>query len=162
MKQHLNLKKLFESCNKNLKRRARSNDGFTLTEMLIVIAVIAMIATLVVSNVAKRFAQAKVDATKIQIKQLGTVLDQFKLTCNFYPLTDQGMDALIKKPPGRECKNYLEGGFIQGGKVPKDAWGNDFVYVSPDGKKYTIKSLGADEKEGGEGDDKDISSDDID
>ena len=136
------------------------NSGFTLTEMLIVIALIALIGTFVTSTVMGKFSKAKVDATKIQIRNLGPILDNFKRDCNFYPLTDQGLEALVKKPAGRECKNYDPEGYIQGNKVPKDAWDNTFIYTS-DGNAYVIKSLGQDNKEGGENYDKDLISTDL-
>ena len=135
--------------------------GFTLTELLIVIAVIAMIGTFVAGNVISKFNGAKVNATKIQMKQMGNILDDFRRDCGYYPTTDQGLDALVKKPAGRECKNYDPEGYIKGGKVPKDGFGNDFIYTS-DANKYLLKSLGNDGKEGGEGIDKDITSDDLD
>ena len=140
----------------------RTEAGFTLTELLIVIALIAMIGTFAASQVISRFQGAKVSSTKIQIKQLGVILDDFKRECGFYPLTDQGLEALVKKPTGgRDCKNYAPDGYISGGKVPKDGFDNDFLYES-DGNKYTIKSLGNDGKEGGEGIDKDITNNDLD
>ena len=134
--------------------------GFTLIEMLIVIALIGMIMAFVGTNVIRKFDQSRVDGTKIIIRNLGLALDDFRRVCGFYPTGDQGLEALIKAPSGRECKNYDSEGFIKGGKVPKDAWSNDFVYTS-DGNKYVIKSLGADNAEGGEGFNKDISSDDL-
>ena len=134
--------------------------GFTLTEMLIVIALIGVIMTLVSSNIIGKFNSAKVDTTKIQMRQLGVILDDFNRVCGFYPTTDQGLEALVKAPSGRECKNYDPAGFIKDGKVPKDGWGNDFIYES-DGSKYKLSSLGSDNKAGGEGNDKDLASDDL-
>lgn len=133
--------------------------GFSLIEMLIVIAIMALVGTFVVGNVMRRYEEAKVGATKVQIRQLGTVLDDFRRVCGFYPTTDQGLDALVSAPSGRECKNYDPEGFIKGKKVPTDGWDQPFNYES-DGNKYVIKSLGADNKEGGEGFDKDLSSED--
>ena len=135
--------------------------GFTLTEMLIVIALIAMVGTFVTVNVMSKYNKSKIDATKIQMKQLGVILDDFRRDCGFYPTAEQGLDALVKKPGGRECKNYDPEGYIKGGKVPKDGFGFDFGYTS-DGNKFQIKSLGNDGKEGGEGIDKDITSDELD
>lgn len=132
--------------------------GFSLIEMLIVIALMALVGTFVASNVIRKFDKAKVDATQIQIKQLGVILDDFRRVCGFYPTTDQGLDALIKSPGGRECKNYDPEGFIKEKKVPKDAWNNDFVYES-DGNRYVLKSLGRDGKPDGSDLDADISSD---
>ena len=140
---------------------AKGQDGFTLTELLIVIALIAMIGTFVTGNIISKYQQSKVDATKIQIKSIGTILDDFKRECGFYPTQDQGLEALIAKPTtGRECKNYSPDGYIKGNKIPKDGFNNDFVYES-DGNKYLLKSLGNDGKEGGEGYDKDILSTDL-
>lgn len=137
----------------------RARAGFTLIELLIVIAVIGLIGTLVATNIMKRFDEAKINTTRIQIRQLGLVLDDFRRVCGFYPSTDQGLDALLHAPQGRECKNYDPEGFLKDKKLPKDAWGNDFVYES-DGTKYVIKSLGSDNKPGGSGVDADISSED--
>ena len=143
-----------------LRAQALGEQGFTLMEMLIVIALIGLMGSFVAVNVMKRFDEAKVSSTKIQMKQLGVVLEDFRRVCGFYPSTDQGLDALVHKPAeGRECKSYDPDGFLK--KVPKDAWDNDFVYVS-DGNKFTLKSLGADKQEGGDGFNKDISSDDLD
>ncbi|OFZ79347.1 MAG: type II secretion system protein GspG [Bdellovibrionales bacterium RIFOXYD1_FULL_53_11] len=135
--------------------------GFTLLEMMIVVAVIALIMGLVGTNVMSRFQKAKYESTKLQMKQLGVVLDNFKLDCGFYPTQDQGLDALIKKPGGRECKNYDPSGYFRENKVPNDGFGNPFIYES-DGNKFVLKSLGNDAKEGGSGLDKDIKSDELD
>jgi general secretion pathway protein G len=133
--------------------------GFTLIEMMIVLAIIALVMGFVGTNVIRKYDQSRVDATKIQMKQLGVILDDFRRVCGYYPSTEQGLDALVKAPTGgRQCKNYDPEGFLK--KVPQDAWNNDFVYIS-DGSKYTLKSLGADGKEGGDGFNKDISSDEL-
>lgn len=134
--------------------------GFTLTEMLIVIALIALVGTFVTQNVISKYNRSKVDATKIQMRQMGVILNDFRRDCGFYPTTEQGLDSLLKKPMGRECKNYDPEGYISGKSIPKDGFGFDFEYTS-DGNKFTIKSLGNDGVAGGEGLDKDMSSDDV-
>lgn len=143
--------------------RAVANEerGFTLIEMLIVMAVIALIGTTVTLNVMGKFERAKADQTRIQMRQLGVILDDFRRECGFYPTTDQGLEALIRKPDGRECKNYDPEGYIKQGKVPTDGWDTQFVYLS-EGRSYELISLGADNAEGGEGLDADISSKEID
>lgn len=147
--------------NTNLKKITKNEEGFTLTELLIVVAIIGMIATFVGQNVISKFGRAKVDGTKINMRNIGNALDDFKRECGFYPLTDQGLEALLTKPTGgRECKNYDPEGYIKGKKLPLDGWNNPFVYES-DGNKYVLKSLGADGKEGGTGNDADISSEDL-
>ena len=131
-----------------------ADQGFTLIEMVIVITIIGLIAGLVGTNVMKRYQEAQIKSTQIQMKTLGTVLDDFKRVCGFYPTTDMGLDALVHKPAGRDCKNYDPDGFIK--KVPNDAWDHPFGYFS-DGDKYQLKSLG---KNGTEGEGN-INSDDL-
>ena len=139
----------------------RNERGFTLTEMLIVVAIIALIGTTVTVNVMGKYERAKVAQTKIQIRALGVVLDDYKRECGQYPTSDQKLDALLVKPTGgRDCKNYDPNGYIASKRLPKDGWDHEFVYES-DGNKYTVKSLGADGKEGGTELNADISSDDV-
>ena len=105
----------------NLLQPLKNQSGFTLTEMLIVVAIIALISTFVVGNVMGKYSKAKVDTTKIQIKNLGVILDDFRRECGFYPTNDQGLEALLHKPSsGRECKNYDPEGYIKGKSIPKD------------------------------------------
>ncbi len=135
--------------------------GFTLMEMLIVIALIGMIGAFVATNVMGRFNKAKVQTTRIGMRQLGTILEDFRRECGFYPTTpDQGLQALISKPTsGRECKNYDPKGYIENKAILQDSWGNDYFYES-NGSSYMLKSFGNDGKEGGDGLDKDLSSND--
>lgn len=134
--------------------------GFSLIEMLIVIALMGLIGTFVATNVMRRFEEAKVNATKVQIQQMGPILDDYRRVCGTYPTMDQGLEALMKKP-GSGCTNWDSAGpFIKGNKLPNDGWDRPFNYES-DGNKYKISSLGADNKPGGDGFDKDISSDDL-
>ena len=137
-----------------------THQGFTLIEMMIVVAIIGLLMAVVGLNVNKRLDEARVETTKNQIRQLGLILDDFKRVCGRYPTLEQGLDALIKKENAGDCKNYDPAGYIQGGKLPEDAWNHDFIYTS-DGVKYEIKSLGSDGKEGGDGINKDISSNDL-
>jgi general secretion pathway protein G len=140
------------------RARVADDQGFTLIEMMIVVAIIGLIMGMVGLNVMRKFDEARVDTTKNQIRQLGLVLDDFKRVCGNYPSTEQGLDALIHKENAANCKNWEE--FIKGGKLPKDAWNNDFLY-QVGGDKYEIKSLGSDGKEGGDGTSKDITSNDL-
>jgi general secretion pathway protein G len=118
-----------------------SQKGFTLIEMMIVIAIIGMIMGLVGLKVTQKLDEARVSMTKTQIRTLGTILDDFRRVCGFYPTTEQGLDALVKAPTaGRLCKSYDPEGFTKA--VPKDGWGNDFIYTSDGGSHYVIKSNG--------------------
>jgi general secretion pathway protein G len=148
-------KRISENLNKVFSSTREA--GFTLIEMMIVLAIIALIMGFVGTSVIRRFDESRVSATKIQMKQLATILDDFRRVCGFYPTSEQGLDALVKAPAGRTCKNYDPEGFVK--KVPQDAWNFDFFYES-DGNKFKITSYGADNKPGGDGFNKDITSDD--
>jgi len=135
--------------------------GITLVEMLVVIALLGIVVTFVGGPILQKFERAKVDATKIQIRNMGSILDQFRLDCGFYPSSDMGLKALVSKPEGeRECKNYDPEGYIKDKKVPKDGWGWDFEYTS-DYNTYEIVSRGSDGKEGGDKYNADITSKDL-
>jgi general secretion pathway protein G len=136
----------------------RAQEGFTLIEMMIVVAIIGMIMGLVGLNVIKRFDEARIDTTKNQIRQLTLLLADFKRQCGNYPTTEQGLDALARRENAPNCKNWEP--FVQNGKLPQDAWGKDFMYTGS-GDEIEVKSLGADAKEGGEGTSKDITSKDL-
>lgn len=136
-----------------------SRDGFTLVEMLVVILLIGVVATFAASRVMTQYDQSRVRASKIQIRQLGVMLDQYRLDCGTYPTSAQGLDALAENPG--DCSNFLPGGYIKDGKVPKDGFGNDFIYES-DGNEYEIVSLGKDRKNGGSDFARDISSKNLD
>jgi general secretion pathway protein G len=143
------------------KMIVQSQRGMSLIEILIALTLLALAGTFVGGKVFDQLQEGKVSSSKIQIKSLGDRLKEFRRDCNFLPTTDMGLDALISKPEGgRECKRYAPGGYIDGGKVPLDPWDQEFIYES-DGKTFEIKSLGADNAEGGEGSDADISSKDL-
>lgn len=139
----------------------RSQAGMTLIEIMIVLAIIALIATLSTSMLFRRFEQAKVSATKITIRDLENRLDEFRFDNGYYPTTEQGLKSLAEKPSvGRIPANYPPEGYVKGGKVPQDAFGCDFVYSSPGshGNRYEITSLGDACAVGGEGVEADINS----
>lgn len=95
------------------------------------------------------FDKAKVETTRVNMKNISSTLKQYRLDCGSYPNTDQGISALITKPSSNpECKNYAPGGYLDKKAAPKDAWDMDYIYTS-DGNTFEIKSLGADKKEGG-------------
>ncbi len=140
----------------------RNNYGMSLIEILIALALLALAGTFITGQVMDSYEEGRVKSAKIQIQNLQQRLMEFRRHCGFFPYTEQGLDALVEKPTaGRECKNYAPNGYIAGGKVPLDPWDYEFEYECSDGKKYIIKSLGSDGAEGGEGWDKDITSDDL-
>ncbi len=127
------------------KTRKINEAGFSLIELMIVIGILGLLIGLVGPKLISNFDKAKVDTTRVQMKQIGTTLKNFRLDCGQYPTTDQGLDALVNKPAsGSECKNYAPGGYMDK-KVPKDAWDQDYLYTS-DGNTFEIKSTGSDKK----------------
>ena len=129
--------------------------GFTLIELLIVIAILGLLAALVVPNVIGQAEEAKRKLVCIQQKALKDALDSFKITMGTYPTTEEGLKALIQNPNPQKYKNYPTGGFLKDKKLPKDPWQRDYIYINNNGN-IEIISLGADGKEGGEGENKDI------
>jgi len=134
--------------------------GFTFIVVMVVLAIIVDMLALVAGNVIGNAGEARIKTTTSQIKLIENSLDLYKLDNYTYPTTEQGLEALITKPSGSpEPKNWKSGGYLKGGKLPQDAWGNEFVYFYESGS-YEILSLGADGQEGGEEELGDISSKD--
>lgn len=149
---------LGEQMEKNFfqKTLTETPKGFSLIEILIAMTLLALAGTFVVGKFLDQLQEGKVSSAKIQMQNLDGRLKEFRRKCGFYPLTEQGLEALVTKPSGgRECKDYPQSGFIEGDQVPKDPWEHDFVYES-DGKTFNIYSYGGDGEAGGESGDADI------
>lgn len=139
-------------------RRQQSQSGFTLIEVMVVIVILGILSALVVPNILGRAGDARVAAAKSDIAAIGQALDLYKLDNSTYPTSDQGLEALVTKPSGSpEPRNWNANGYLK--KLPKDPWQREYLYSSPaDGAPYEIRTLGADGREGGEGEDGDLSS----
>lgn len=138
----------------------RNNKGFTIIEILVVLVILGILATLMVPKLMNKPDEAKVTAAKVNIKAIESALKIYKLDNGMYPTTSQGLAALIKKPDSDPIpKNYKTGGYLEESDM-KDPWGNDFVYRCPgdNDRDFDIISYGADGKEGGEGFNADITS----
>ncbi len=136
--------------------KIQTQTGFTLLELLVVLGIIAMLAGLVGPQVMKHMGESKVKAAKVQIEDLAQTLDMYKLDVGSYPTSEQGLNALIESPGDIQRWN---GPYLRKSKVPLDPWNNEYKYTSPgEHGKFDIVSLGADGKEGGEGEDKDLNS----
>ena len=141
-------------------RSTRSRQGaFTLIEIMAVVLIMGLLASIVGVTVIRQIDKGRVTATKLQIKQLEVALTAFYSDNGFFPSTEQGLQALVEKPTiGREPRDYPEGGYLHGGVVPLDAWQGPFEYQSPGqiSRDYDLWSLGADAAAGGTGVDADI------
>jgi general secretion pathway protein G len=104
--------------------------------------------------------EARRAKARMQIESIDTALKLYRLDNGNYPTTEQGLQALVEQPAvGALAKNWRQGGYLERGKVPKDPWDNDFVYISPGAHgDFDLSSLGADGEPGGEGKNKDINS----
>ena len=137
--------------------RARAR-GFTLIELLIVMVILGLLSALVAPRLFGHIGSSKVKAARAQIEMMGSALDGYRLDFGRYPVTEQGLVALWEKPAEEKDALKWKGPYLKK-KVDKDPWGHDYVYKSPGAHgEYDLTSLGADGKEGGEGEDADINS----
>lgn len=135
--------------------KVRLSQGFTLLEIIVVVAIIAILAAYIAPKVAGRVDDARISKAKSDIRVLESSLELYKLDNFVYPSSGQGLTALVTKPSGEGGKNWREGGYIK--KLNKDPWGNDYQYAFPGTNgEFDVFSLGADAAVGGENDAADI------
>jgi len=131
----------------------RRDRGFTLLEILVVLAIIGLIAAIAAPQVFKSLGGAKSDSARVQIESLSTAIDLYRLEVGKLP---PDLDALIEKPSGEDRWN---GPYLRKTSVPKDPWGNPFQYRAPgEHSDFDLYSLGADGAEGGEGESRDVTN----
>lgn len=133
---------------------SRIHRGFTLLELVMVLVIIGVILSMVGPRVFNSLSRATGEQAKIKIEQIGSALELYKLDTGRYPNTQEGLGALLSAPSGVANWN---GPYIRDPKSLKDPWSRDFIYNSPSEKGgFDLASLGADGKEGGEGENKDV------
>jgi general secretion pathway protein G len=132
-------------------RRMESQAGFTLIEIMVVVFILGLLVTLVAPRIIGRTDQARQTKAQADIKAIEEAMHLFKLDNGFYPSSAEGIAALVSPPP--RARNFNPDGYL--GSVPRDPWGNEYVYMS-DGRNVIIRSFGADGVEGGDGTNADI------
>ena len=140
----------------NSSVRRRSELGFTLIEIMVVVVILGILAALVAPNVIRRIDDANITKVKQDIRALETALNLYRMDNFRYPTTEQGLEALVKQPNDPNIRNWKPGGYVR--SLQKDPWGNNYAYISPGtrGGDYDLYTLGADNQQGGEGTDADI------
>jgi general secretion pathway protein G len=138
--------------------------GFTLIEIMVVIVILGILAMYVAPKLMGRPEEAKQVRAKMDIAAMETALKLYKLDSGIYPGAEQGLQALVQRPEsGVIPKKWRQGGYLEKSKVPKDPWGNDYIYLSPGLQgEFDIISYGADGVPGGENENKDINNWDVD
>ncbi len=133
----------------NRKRQVRH--GFTMVELMAVLIILGLLATVVVSNFVGQVDKGRVTTTKANLRLLHMAINQFHMDTGRWPTPDEGLSVLIQQPA--DVTNWQTGGYLETTDVPKDGWGNDFIYeaMPESGRPFVIKSFGADAQEGGEG-----------
>ncbi len=132
--------------------------GFSFIEVMVVIIILGLLSSIVGVYLFDAADKAKVDATKTQIRGLETALDLYRLHNSKYPSTEQGLNALLKRPETGTIPKNWNGPYLRGKYLPLDGWDNQYKYFSENGKNYEIISLGADGIDGGEDLNADINS----
>jgi general secretion pathway protein G len=138
------------------RRRGRGEAGFTLVELLVVLVILVLLASLVAPRVIGYLGSSRTKAAKVQIESLTTALELYKVDIGRYPSTSEGLKALVVSPPGVTSWN---GPYLTKKDVPNDPWGKPYSYRSPGQHgAFDISSLGADNQQGGDGENQDINS----
>lgn len=149
---------MFNQSTVNPFKMKNKQSGFTLIEIMVVVVIIGILASVVVPRIMDNPDKARVAKAKNDIKALGGALDLYRLDNFVYPTTDQGLEALVSLPTSApEPANWKRGGYIK--KLNRDPWGNEYLYLNPgEHGEIDIFSLGADAAPGGEGPNADIGS----
>lgn len=144
------------SANRRIRSRP-ARAGFSLIELMVVVVIIGLLATVVVINVLPSRDQAMVEKARADVSVLETALETYRLDNLAYPTAAQGLQALTSAPADlARPERYRQGGYVR--RLPTDPWGAAYQYRRPgrDGRAFDIYSLGADGREGGEGYDADV------
>ncbi len=141
-------------------RKRLNVHGFTLIELMVVIVILGILAGLIIPRIMGRPEEARRMKARVQMESMETALRLYKLDNGFYPSTEQGLQALIEAPTvGELPRAWRKGGYLEKGNVPKDPWGNEYVYLSPGlHGDFDLVSYGTDGQPGGEDHNQDVNS----
>lgn len=146
--------RLFRSSSAHGPRTSPLSSGFTLVELLVVLAILGLLVGLVGPRVMNALGSSKTKTARIQVAELSGALDIYRLEIGHYPTTNDGLQALVE--PTGDVKNW-NGPYLKKSQVPKDPWGFDYEYRSPgEHGSFDLWTTGADNREGGEGEDQDV------
>lgn len=155
------LKKILVDYIRPFKKGVKEREaGFTLIEILVASMILLILISVTGFLVSKNVGKAKVTSTKNQIQIFSMALNAYFLDCGFYPSTEQGLKALIEKPILEPVPEAWDGPYLDKIEIPEDHWGYEYEYKNPGprGLPFGVRSFGADSREGGEGQDRDITS----
>ncbi|HUV58729.1 MAG TPA: type II secretion system major pseudopilin GspG [Desulfatiglandales bacterium] len=143
-----------------IRCRFADRRGFTLIEIMVVMVILGILAGLIIPRIMGRPEEARRTKARIQIESIETALKLYRLDNGSYPTTEQGLQALVEPPSaGKLASAWREGGYLEKGRVPKDPWDNEYVYLCPGiHGDFDLVSYGADGETGGEGKDMDINN----
>jgi len=143
-----------------IRCRFADRRGFTLIEIMVVMVILGILAGLIIPRIMGRPEEARRTKARIQIESIETALKLYKLDNGSYPTTEQGLQALVEPPSvGKLASAWREGGYLEKGRVPKDPWDNEYVYLCPGiHGDFDLVSYGSDGETGGEGKDMDINN----
>ncbi len=143
-----------------MKEKKQNRRGFTMVELMAVLIILGLLMAVVVQNFVGQVDKGRITTTKANLRLLHTAVNQFHMDTGRWPGEDEGLSVLIQQPT--DVQNWQPGGYLETTDLPKDGWGNDFIYVQypESGKPFVIKSFGADGQDGGEGENTDLLSTD--
>jgi general secretion pathway protein G len=146
----------FAGESREARQKGRDEHGYTLVELLVVLAILGLLVAIAAPRVIKYLGSAKVDTAKIQVEQLGNSLDLYHLELGHYPTDQEGLQALVDRPPQAQSWN---GPYLKNRQSLIDPWGRPYLYKSPgEHGDYDLYTLGADGRQGGDGENRDITS----
>jgi general secretion pathway protein G len=143
---------MLETAERKQDVQVRNLAGFTLIEIMAVVLIIGLLSTIVGVSIFAQVDKGRITATSVQISNLESVLELYRMDSARYPTTEQGLDALVNEPD--DARNYPPGGYLQKRRVPEDPWGNPYQYEQPgqnNSHSYDLWSFGADGNPGGDG-----------